>query len=187
MARVKSGEIGVHYEGREYVFRPSFARLDSLSQDHDLNELWNDLVKGKRADQEKAATVILAYLFTGSESDLETLIGHTMPVNGWRWDVPGVIPTDEQCIIAFSLLRNGLVGNEHFKAKKSDGSSGEKFNAYDFVFSAVKSLGMSMDEAKELTMAEFQQAMLIAYPDHFIDIEREEEKNEALLKAVGIA
>lgn len=187
MARIKSGEIGVHYEGREYIFRPSFARLDELAQDYDIKELWSDIQTARRDEQEKCATIILSYLFTGTEDELDTLIGYTLPVNGWPVYVPGAIPRDEQCILAFSLLRNGLIGNENIRSAKSSEGSGEFFNAYDYVFGAVKNLNMSKAEAEELTMAEYQQALLIAYPDQFRDFERENAETEALLKAVGMA
>ena len=188
MARVKSGEIGVHYDGREFIFRPSFARLDALAQDYDLRALWGDLQGSDASAQVAAATAVLGYLFAGSDSDLELLIGYTMPINGWRWDYPGVIPPDEQGLIAFTILRNGLIGNPDIRsAKSSESGGGDFFNAYDYVFSAVKKLNMSKAEAEQLTMAEFQQALLIAYPDQFRDYERENAETEALLKSVGMA
>lgn len=182
MANIQRGEIGVHYEGREYIFRPSFARLDELAQDYDLKELWSDIQTAKRGEQEKCATIILSYLFTGTEDELDTLIGYTMPINGWPVYVPGAIPRDEQCILAFSLLRNGMNGTRNIgQIKKSESNASKKFNAYDYVWSAVRNLGMTREEAENMTMAEFQHALMIAFPGQFVDWDEKNSEVEDFL------
>ena len=74
----------------------------------------------------------------------------------------GVVPEQDQCILAFSLLRNGLLGGE--RPKKSSGSS-EKFNPLDWVAAAMNSFNQDSKTAWELTMHEFQAAMKSKYPE----------------------
>tara|TARA_R110000868_G_scaffold191865_3_gene436160 strand:- start:4930 stop:5523 length:594 start_codon:yes stop_codon:yes gene_type:complete len=197
MARLASGEIAIIDEGKRFTFRPSFRSLDNLHNDHDVFELWNDLQNGNKDRQLFCAQTVFEYFLTDQHvDDLTPLMGaYTQQEDDdgeiefiWR---DGNMPESEQVIIAFSLLRNAIQGKTSVKAaKKSEenhGAERELFNVMDYVWSAQKNLGLSMDESWSLTMHEFMNGMKNHHPDSFIDYEEEDAKVEALLKRTGKA
>jgi len=90
------------------------------------------------------------------------LFGYNVPVGESLVFVPGLVPDSEQCILAFSLLRNGLLGDE--KPKKS-GSENPEFNPIDYVAAGVAHFGLETETVWDMTMHEFQAIMKSKYPD----------------------
>jgi|TARA_Y100000296_G_C5180054_1_gene263535 hypothetical protein len=192
MARIASGEVGVHHEGREYIFRPSFRRMDELEQDWGIRDQWDDLRSEIDDVRYGTAAIVLWAFFTGSDEDALNLTGYKRDIYhdgefAGTVYVPGIMDQDEQVVIAMALLRNGLCGVSNFVDKKSDTDSfsSGKFNAYDFVFAIAQNLEISKTEAEDMTMAEYHQALKVMNPERFVDMTEENEKTDALLKAVG--
>lgn len=185
MARLDSGEVGIHYEGREYIFRPSFRALDELHSVRSVFELWYEVQRG----DVDAARMVLDVFYTGDDSDdINDLTGYITGVNGFAVEHKGEIPDAELCVLAFALLRNGLQGREGIKSTSKEEKKtyeAPKFDALEYVWSAVDKLGLSMEEAWALTMHEFMTGMMIKYPDQVYDEERENDRIDALMKATG--
>ncbi|MEK9712771.1 MAG: DUF6246 family protein [Thalassolituus sp.] len=186
MARLDSGEIGVIYDGREYVFRPSFRALDNLHQCVSVFDLWHSV---QRNDVHAARLVMDACYVGANHSELNDLIGHTEGVAGICVERAGEIPDSELCVLAFALLRNGLQGREGVKTtgEQSETHRAPEFNALDYVWAAVDKdrLGLSWDEAWNLTMHEFMAGMMVKFPDKIYDKAKQDAEVDALMAKVG--
>lgn len=188
MARLDSGEIGVVYEGREFVFRPSFRALDNLHQCVSVFELWYSVQRGDI----HAARIVMDACYVGDDAEgLNELVGFTSGVSGIAIDRSGAIPGDELCVLAFALLRNGLQGREGVKTsgEKRERMEAPGFNALEYVWAAVDKdrLGLSWDEAWNLTMHEFMSGMMVKFPDKVYDQDKIDDGVENLLRSVGMA
>lgn len=198
MARLASGEIAIIDEGERFTFRPSFRALDNLHNDHNVFDLWSDLQKGNKERQLFCAQTIFEYFLIDRHVDeLTPLMGAYIKLEDDEGEIElvwrdGTMPEADQVIIAFSLLKNAIQGKSSVKAaKKSDneshGAEAELFNVMDYVWSAQKNLGLSMEESWSLTMHEFMSGMKNHHPDSFVDYDEEDAKVEALLKKTGKA
>lgn len=198
MARLASGEIAIIDEGKRFTFRPSFRALDHLHNDHNVFELWADLQNGNKERQLFCAQTVFEYFLIDRHVDeLTPLMGAYIQLEDDEGEIEliwrdGRMPESEQSILAFALLRNAIQGKPSVKAKKKEegeghGAEAELFNVMDYVWSAQKNLGLSLEESWSLTMHEFMSGMKNHHPDSFVDYDEEDAKVEALLKKTGKA
>ena len=89
-----------------------------------------------------------------------------MPLVGWRDDGiyhPGLMPVDEQIIMARHLMQHGIVGKA--KPDKGDGKFSDSFNASEYIAAACVHLGLSRADAEQLSMTEFQTMFEMKFQD----------------------
>ena len=97
-------------DGSEYTFRPSFGRIAALGHPHEIVSLYVALHAANAAE---VAAYILACLCDQDDAT---------PLIGWRDEKgshAGLMPIDEQIIIARHLMQHGIVGKA--KPTKGDG------------------------------------------------------------------
>lgn len=164
------GEIGVSAGDRSYLFRPSFAAMDSIGSPAEIVEKFAILFSAPKInliyplsayrswEREVMATAYDVLVACCDCDDVTPLIGHM----GSKWGsfVMGAMPPLDMVPIARSLMRHGIIGlkPEGLPAKPSEGYTAE-FKARDFVAQAIAHLGLSSAEAWQLTMTEFSGAM----------------------------
>lgn len=157
-------------DGSEWSFTPSFGRIASLGDPHEIVSTFAAL-HGPKAEAE--AAYVLACLCDQEDPT---------PVVGWQDEDgrhPGLMPGAEQVVIARHLMRHGIIGKA--KPGKGDGKFSASFNAAEYVSAARVHLGLSSADAEALSMTEFQIMMEMKFPDR-----KEEERptldeyNEAL-------
>ena len=162
MANISSGEVGVCLsDGREFTFRPSFRALSEMG---DVKQLWADMQSNSKYCQLHAAGIILDRCMVDfNHNDFDSLFGYAgLDDDGEVFVTDGEIPEAERCILAFSLLRNGIIGSE---TPKKSGSEDSTFNPIDWVGASMSTFGQDSKTSWDLTMHEFQAAMKAKYPE----------------------
>ncbi|WP_110708501.1 DUF6246 family protein [Salinicola sp. CR57] len=183
MANVHSGEIGITWGERDYLFRPSLAAIGSLGNPAELGRLLAR-VQREGMDGYVCALAVLSACYAGEPSDLDRLIGYYRDHRGRLRYVLGSMPPAEIHILGVRLAVSGIVGEPRRRAKASGKASAE-FSPAEFVGAAQAHLGVSAPEAWAMTMIEFQRAMDAKHPPK--DDEHEQmtpEEAEALCSRV---
>jgi len=142
-------------DGAEYRFTPSFSRIATLGHPKEIVALYAGL-HGPKCIQE--ATYVLACLC--DQPDPYPLIGW-MDENGWQ---KGMMSDSEKVIIARHLMRHGIIG----KAKPNKSNTGkysESFDASEFIAAACVHLGLSREDAENISMTEFHKMFEMKFPE----------------------
>jgi hypothetical protein len=141
-------------DGSEFSFTPSLGRIAALGSPREIVQVFAGL-HGPKAPAE--ARYVLASLCDQDDP---------APLIGWRdesGEHAGVMPVDEQIIIARHLMHHGCVGKS--KPEKGDGKYAETFDAAEFISLARVHLGLSSADAEALSMTELQTMLEMKFPD----------------------
>ena len=141
-------------DGAEFTFRPSLARIAALGTPQEIVSLYAGL-HGPRAAQDSA--YVLACLC--DQEDATPLVGW-MDEQGFH---AGLMPPDEQIIIARHLMQHGIVGKA--KPGGKGGEYSDSFKAAEYIAAACVHLGLSREDAEGLSMTEFQTMFEMKFPD----------------------
>lgn len=141
-------------DGAEFTFRPSLARIASLGTPQEIVSLYAGL-HGPRAAQDSA--YVLACL--ADQDDVTPLVGW-IDEQGFH---AGLMPSDEQVIIARHLMQHGIVGKA--KPGTKGGEYSDTFKAAEYIAAACVHLGLSREDAESLSMTEFQTMFEMKFPD----------------------
>lgn len=160
------GEIGIHANGRDWLLRPSLLAISSLGTPAEIVQLFAHihsappkfpaLFRAWERDQLSAAYyIIAACCISGDHTEL---LGH----QGSRYSswVPGAMPAADWMPVARALLRHGIIGNakpKRMARQKKDFLA--EFNAAEYAALAMAHLGLSEDDAWNMTMTSFGAAM----------------------------
>ena len=145
-------------DGREFTFRPTFGRIAALGRPGQIVEIFRGLL-GPRALLD--ARYVLATLC--DQEDVTPLIGWLDLDEGWR---PGAMPSSEQICLAAHLLRHGIVGTASGDSRGGPNvKPAAEFLVGEYVAAARVHLGMSANDAEELSMSEFQALFEMKFPD----------------------
>lgn len=166
--KIEAGELGVSTAERDYVFRPSFGAMTRLGSPTEIVELFGTLysmpeinpiypVESYRRWEKEVLGVAYDVLTACCEDDVTPLIGHVGSKYG-SW-VPGAMPPEHMIPLARSLMKHGITGNIKLRGKPKQEDYTNDFKAKDFVASAIAHLGLSEDEAWNMTMTTFAAAM----------------------------
>lgn len=172
-----AGEVGVSVGAEDYVFRPSFFAIAALGDPGELPGLYAD----SHVQTKKGFTVALAALYQCCDRDPSGSVGHFKDVKGALRYVAGAMPVRDVQVLGCKLLYNGMVGAP---SKVKNGGQSSKFDPAEYVGAAVAHLGMSFDEAWQMTMVEFQQAMRSKFPDAEKQDYPTAEEHKALIEAI---
>lgn len=149
--------------GAEVVFVPSLGRIATIGTPADIVEVAGALQSASVTQQVRAARIVL--MSCAAEGDPLPLIGWLEHSNwtGGLVDVPGLMPPAEMVAIAQHLLMHGLAG----KSRPGGGRGGyaKAFSVAEHIASAVVHLGLSREEAADLTMTELQLMIETKFPD----------------------
>ena len=159
-ANIHVGEVGVAYEGWDYIFRPSFYAMSKLGTPKEIVDYFYKLQDGGRRALDVAHHV-LSCCYNG-DKDLLPVIGYSRPVKGKLKFIQGAMPANDVIILAFHLLKMGTTGKI---IKKSKGKGTGSFDPVEFIGSAVAYLEVSPESAWNMTMTEFQHSMRAKFPD----------------------
>lgn len=114
-----------------------------------------------------AAMIVLAAC---CDRDVTLLTGELVPGKTGRRAFmyrPGAMPISDMVLIAQSLIQHGIIGKAKVrKLQRHEGSStSSEFNAFEYISAARTHLGMSREEAEQLTMTEFQMMLAAKFPE----------------------
>ncbi len=195
------GEIGIVYEGRAFTFRPSFYAMSTLGNDRDLVALYVKVHEPTQAplspflqDQQKAKTlyrwrwidrlcdqiaILRACCVGGLSDDDETALFGMVTADGkYR---PGAVPIENIELFAKSLMFNGIVGKKPPKSKsrrRQKGRYSDKIDIAALVYSCVANVGMTEQEAWQLTMTAYTKIVDARTPEKDREPDPDEEEKD---------
>lgn len=146
-------------DGREYTFRPSFARIAELGSPPQIIQCYAGLY-------EQGALAMARYVMAtmADDEDVTPLIGWLEPGEGGQLvEREGDMAPREVIIIARHLMRHGVVGRA--STEKGEGRAVEVFDVEEYVASARVHLGLSTAEAMDLSMTELWRLFDMKFPD----------------------
>ena len=167
-ANTSIGEVVISLEdGREFLLRPSFYALNKIGSPQEIEETIDACVDAlsntsKKPDWYFSVMRVLHCCLVGNASDAFDLFGY---LDEDLTFIKGKVHITQCIILANNLLKWGVLGNPGKRAKKSSGGKKELFDPQQFVGSAIAHLGLSKNDAWDLTMTEFQRAIEAKYPD----------------------
>lgn len=189
------GQCSVISEGVEYVFTPSFVNLAQLGSGADIVKKYSAIAGVVSSNDPQSLMLraelfsfhnpmikkikVTRYAMVALECAIECLeamcdkrlpdkmIGRLDYINGANWyclsDSKYGMPIKDIFIIAWSLLTKGLIGKPDSRGSESDGSG--EFKVSSFINFAVAHFGLSKEDAKNLTMVEFQELYDMKFPE----------------------
>lgn len=172
MANLSSGELGVWIDGEEFVFRPSFRALASLGDSSYLSGMLDRV----QVPNQNGFAACLAVLSACCEKDISRLTGFYKDVRGKLRYVAGRLPWQDVYVLGAKCLINGMIGDpKEGRRFKATDKPPKPFDAAEFASSAMIYCKLSSDDAWNMTMHDFQRAMIIKYPDSVRDLPTQSE------------
>lgn len=181
MANTYAGEMGIDWQGREYLFRPSLSAIASLGTPTELVQLLKRC-QSAGPDGFLASLSVLLACYQGEPEDLDRLTGYVREHRGRLRFVMGAMQPSEVHIIGARLAVAGMVGEP--KRGKGDGKEAAEFDPAEYVGVAQAHLGMSSTEAWQMTMIELQRAIDAKFPPSEEEKRKEEMPTEEQAEAV---
>jgi len=178
MANIAAGEFGVTVDGVEYVFRPSFRALASLGTPDELAAM---LDRVQRATKGGFAAALAALSACCDDESVSDVIGFYRDVGGKLRYVQKRLPWEDVYVLGARCLIYGMVGDtKDAKRIKPSDKPPKQFNPAEFASVAMVHLGLSRDDAWNMTMHELQRAMMVKHPDMVQDLPTKEEYRTAV-------
>lgn len=180
---IQIGEAVIRFDGREYFFRPSFFAMATLGDKYQIVKIYKsvfDTISYSRISgaqdiafsfsagvyANKMLSDAVNVLSACCNCDLpEEMTGHFNERARWKFYKDGMPPTD---LVNFArhLLHFGLVGERGDRSSSGDAES-DGLDIVSFIeFAKSKNgLALSADDAKNLTMIEYQKQYEMAFPE----------------------
>jgi hypothetical protein len=194
--RLSAGELSVSTATHDYLFRPSLAAMASLGSPAEIVELFAFLhsaptinpfyrAESFRKWERSIISASIDVLAACCADDVTPLVGHVGSRYG-SW-VSGAMPVEHMPHIARALIKHGITGDVKPKGKPKAEDYAPTFDAKEFVATAIAHLGMSADDAWQLTMTEFSAAMRSKFgaPDDKTEGLERHDENMARLAAIN--
>ncbi|AXF76051.1 DUF6246 family protein [Erwinia tracheiphila] len=189
------GECLITLGGRDYFFRPSFHAMSRIGEPQEIVQAFYHLHNDKITPMVAGAVAAYGYvpkwmgdyiatphfskqafyaamsvLSACCEEDVTPLIGELRPGKTGKWTFvyrAGKMPLSDMVLIAQSLITHGIIGKAKIRKlqRHEGGNATTEFNAFEYISAARTHLGMSRDEAENLTMTEFQLLLAAKYPE----------------------
>lgn len=165
------GEAGVTLDGRDFVFRPTLARIAEIGTPAEIVEVFALVMSEPttRAHWLYRMVAALGVLYACADqfdTDLERLLGGACPAP--RRYTPGRLPASAVIAMARQLLKHGVVGVQLDSLRRPQqrqrGDYKAEFEAAQFAAMAVAHLGMTTAEAWGMTMTSIIQALAAKFP-----------------------
>lgn len=189
------GECLISHGETDYFFRPSLINMATIGDPEEVIQIFHALHNDEVTPllQRAAETYgvlpewLLKYAFRLQASkpevyaamsvlavccqeDVTPLIGELVPGRSGKWAFvyrPGKLPLRDMVVIARSLIMHGIIGKAKVRRLQRNESSQSttEFHAFEYISAARTHLGISREEAEQLTMTEFQQLLATKYPE----------------------
>ena len=188
MIRTDIGEmvISVKKQGalsckkNDYVFIPSFENLSKLGEPAEIIKAYTVLLSNKPYEImrrfKEPNNYVISYLLDEQSLQLQTAKqvlkcccnDDTTDLIGGHKKKKGLIPEQTIYLLAKTLLDYGVVGRAKVRVSQRNESKSysSEFKITDYINNARVHLGLSLDEAKKLTMTEYILLMANKYPDN---------------------
>ena len=189
------GECLISTGDSEYFFRPSLINMTRIGDPADIVQALYDLHNDEASEMvrqaisaygavpawlaahlsapqygRKAIIAAMTVLQACCAEDVGHLVGDIVPGKSGKWAFvyrKGKMSAAEMIIVARALIVHGVVGKAKVRKlqRHESESASSEFNAFEYISAARTHLGMSREEAEQLTMTEFQMLLAAKYPE----------------------
>lgn len=163
------GEASIEFEGKEYIFRPSFKAIQSIGGPEEILDILNKLVSRDTSvfDAIAISDLILDRTCT-TEFPSHLFPSVCLSYDGKREVVrQAKVNIEVMMFLAADVLAMGVCGkSKEFKEKPS--GKLKSFDAAEYVGCIVGQLGIPPDVAWNMTMIEMQRAFESKYPNLYV-------------------
>lgn len=163
----------------DYVFTPSFDNLSKLGEPSEIVNAYVVLLSNDAYEAVTRLTEPNEYIIKYIEEKFLLQLAtakkvlkcccseDVSPLIGTRGKL-GLIQNQDILLIARSLLDYGVVGRAKIRVSQRNVNNGysSEFKISDYINNARVHLGLSLDDAKKLTMTEYILLMANKYPDN---------------------
>lgn len=158
------GEMGLHYRGKDYLLRPSFYAINQIDTPRGIVDIYNTLRGGAVSRNNLNLSQLI--MSCCCNDDISHLTGYLTesPSGKYLSIMTGKIDPADVIIMASRLLVFGLKGKPK-RPQRTDLPPMLEFDATEFVGAAVAHLGVSANDAWQMTMVEFQRACEAMQPE----------------------
>ena len=180
MANTRIGEVGITWQGKEYILRPSFYRLNQIEDIEHCLQVAAECVwlteRNITPNYMQLVTCVSVLNELADEPLPEKLTGHVIPSiakGGLKWKL-GEMTLFAIAKITYGILKHGMFGKpsrDRIELAKLNQNPGEekpddKFDLLKFVGMAMapNGLGKSSSDAWAMTMIEFQAVIDMQFP-----------------------
>lgn len=164
----------------DYVFTPSFENLSKLGEPAEIIKAYTVLLSNKPYEImrrfKEPNNYVISYLLDEQSLQLQTAKqvlkcccnDDITDLIGGHKKKKGLIPEQTIYLLAKTLLDYGVVGRAKVRVSQRNESKSysSEFKITDYINNARVHLGLSLDEAKKLTMTEYILLMANKYPDN---------------------
>lgn len=175
MINVAIGDAAIEFEGREYILRPSFYSMQRIGSPEEIKDTaeWCFSASQRIAAGQMLIRDELYACLHVLQSCCDLDIPHELfgyydtDDDDWVF-VEGIEPVNNLVILANLMLNNGMNGKPSaFMMRRAKTSKVKQslFDPLEFVSSAVCHLGLSFDDAWNLTMIQLQRAIENKFPE----------------------
>lgn len=174
MLNINEGLTQIEYGDEVYTLTPSFFNIDKLGSPRKIIDVYRALTL-KNFNFINAYVAALEVIEACGGLPFELTGGLTYSFNKSKsMIIPGAIHHEEIIIIAEHLMMHAVSGTKEQVKESKDRKSSEAINEFDaakYVLNATESLGMTNDEAWQLSMTKFARLSRAKY---FILVDRGE-------------
>lgn len=164
MVLTQIGEIGISFDSREYLLRPSLYAMTQIGEPAEIVRVYAS-VMSERPHAEQFSDA-LAVIYACAEDEMPALFGGIVADGQALRYEPGEAPAEHVLPLARCLMKHGITGalpELPRKAGQEQEFVGE-FDARAHVSLAIAHLGMSSAEAWRMTMTELVGALRAKFP-----------------------
>ena len=167
------GEVGIEFEGRSYLLRPSLFSMTQIGSPTEIVEATALLMTPEPEEpqarklfrKQRFETALTVLYACSGEQDLGDLLGGMVPTESGRISYsPGRMPMSEIVLLARGLLRHGVVGDLEPTPRQGPGDYVREFRAEEHVSIAMAHLGLSEREAWNMTLSALVKVMRAKFP-----------------------
>ncbi|AQS50724.1 hypothetical protein PAEH1_02640 [Paenalcaligenes hominis] len=165
MILTEIGEIGVSVDGRMYVLRPSLYAMTQIGEPDEIVRVYSSVMSEQpHAFQFDDALAVL-YACTPDDASGDVFGGYEPTKNGLKI-TSGILPESHVVPLAQCLMKHGITGAHEPLPRKADDEPEfvKEFDARAHVSLAIAHLGMSSEQAWQMTMTELVGALRAKFP-----------------------
>lgn len=191
MIRVNFGDVNINVDGEDFIFRPTFLNALKIGTPKEIVKSFSDIhmldAKQEILKSEYAGEYIKSFakrvlptacyvLSCCGDNDSNELIG---TFNGTKYRA-GLLPIDNIIVIAKHLLKHMIIGKPDEKKQDNNKEYSDEFDVAELVDIAMLNLGLSEQEALNLSMTRFQSMVKIKFPEQRSDVPTDKEYDDCM-------
>lgn len=162
MILTEIGEVGIEFEGRAHVLRPSLYAMTKLGAPAEIVRVYASVCT--EIDHRDKLGDAVAAIYACCEDDITHLYGTHCGTTTIEF-APGVANEAETIALAQRLLAHGVTGTLPAPKRESEQEYVQEFDAKGHVATAIAHLGISSRDAWQMTMTELVGALRAKFPD----------------------